>query len=51
MTLVGRVSGTAAERPVFPQSKELWRPGKTLVVWRLDRLGRSIKEVRGWMHG
>ena len=48
--LVDRISGTVAERPGLAQLEELLRPGDTLVVWRLDRLGRSIKDLIGWMH-
>ncbi|BCI69430.1 hypothetical protein SPKIRA_02600 [Sphingomonas paucimobilis] len=29
--------------------KELLRAGDTLVVWRLDRLGRSLRDLIGWM--
>lgn len=42
--VVDRVSGTVAERPGLTQVKDLLREGDKLVVWRLDRLGRSIKE-------
>lgn len=47
--VVDRVSGTVAERPGLTQLKELLRKGDTLVVWRLDRLGRSIKDLIAWM--
>ncbi len=47
--LVDQVSGTVAERPGLAQVKELLREGDTLVVWRLDRLGRSIKNLIVWM--
>ncbi|MEE8302347.1 MAG: recombinase family protein [Candidatus Tectomicrobia bacterium] len=47
--VVDRVSGTVAERPGLSQVKELLRAGDTLVVWRLDRLGRSIKDLITWM--
>jgi DNA invertase Pin-like site-specific DNA recombinase len=47
--VVDRVSGTVAERPGLTHVKELLRPGDTLVVWRLDRLGRSIKDLIAWM--
>jgi DNA invertase Pin-like site-specific DNA recombinase len=43
--IVDRVSGTVAERPGLTQLKECLRKGDTLVVWRLDRLGRSIKDL------
>jgi DNA invertase Pin-like site-specific DNA recombinase len=47
--IVDRVSGTVAERPGLATIKELLRPGDTLVVWRLDRLGRSIKDLITWV--
>jgi DNA invertase Pin-like site-specific DNA recombinase len=40
--VVDRVSGTVADRPGLAKVKEILRPGDTLVVWRLDRLGRSL---------
>jgi Resolvase, N terminal domain len=48
--IVDRVSGTVAERPGLRQIKDLLRAGDTLVVWRLDRLGRSIKDLIEWVH-
>ncbi len=39
------VSGTKADRPGLAQALELVRPGDTLVVWRLDRLGRSLPHL------
>ena len=48
--IVDRVSGTVAERPGLTQVKAILREGDTLVVWRLDRLGRSIKDLIDWMH-
>ncbi len=39
---VDQVSGTVAKRPGLEKAKELLRNGDTLVVWRLDRLGRSL---------
>src|SRR5215510_7623326 len=47
--IVDRVSGTVAERPGLAQIKELLRAGDTLVVWRLDRLGRSLKDLITWV--
>jgi DNA invertase Pin-like site-specific DNA recombinase len=47
--IVDRVSGTVAERPGLAQIKALLRAGDTLVVWRLDRLGRSIKDLINWV--
>ena len=48
--IVDRVSGTVAERPGLKQIKDIVREGDTLVVWRLDRLGRSIKDLIEWVH-
>ena len=31
------------ERPGLAQARESLRAGDTLVVWKLDRLGRSVK--------
>lgn len=39
------VSGTRAERPGLAKAMELLRGGDTLVVWKLDRLGRSVKQL------
>ena len=36
-------SGSKAERPVLAGVLAYPRPGDTLVVWRLDRLGRSLR--------
>ena len=33
------------ERPGLTAALDYLRPGDTLVVWKLDRLGRSVKEV------
>jgi DNA invertase Pin-like site-specific DNA recombinase len=38
-------SGAKAERPVLGEVLGYLRPGDTLVVWRLDRLGRSLKHL------
>ncbi len=35
-------SGTKAERPILKEALAYARPGDTVVVWRLDRLGRSL---------
>jgi DNA invertase Pin-like site-specific DNA recombinase len=43
-----KVSGTVSERPGLEKAKELLRKGDTLVVWRLDRLGRSLKDLIEW---
>src|SRR5215212_3982195 len=38
-------SGAKAERPVLADVLCYPRPGDTLVVWRLDRLGRSLQHL------
>ncbi len=43
--IVDQISGTVAQRPGLEKVKELLRRGDTLVVWRLDRLGRSMKHL------
>ncbi|WP_092105779.1 recombinase family protein [Pontibacter chinhatensis] len=45
-----KISGTVAERPALTKAKEVLRRGDTLVVWRLDRLGRSLKDLIEWMN-
>ena len=39
------ISGAKAERPGLGQALAFLRPGDVLVVWRLDRLGRSLKAL------
>lgn len=38
-------SGARTERPGLDKALEYLRPGDTLVVWRLDRLGRSLAHL------
>jgi DNA invertase Pin-like site-specific DNA recombinase len=40
-----KITGTKAERPGLEQTLSHLREGDTLVVWRLDRLGRSLKHL------
>jgi DNA invertase Pin-like site-specific DNA recombinase len=40
-----QVSGVSTERPGWAQVKAMLRSGDTVVVWRLDRLGRSLKHL------
>jgi DNA invertase Pin-like site-specific DNA recombinase len=40
-----RVSGTKAERKGLTEALSHLRAGDTLVVWRLDRLGRSLRHL------
>jgi DNA invertase Pin-like site-specific DNA recombinase len=39
------ISGTKADRPGLDHALHFIRPGDTLVVWRLDRLGRSLRHL------
>jgi DNA invertase Pin-like site-specific DNA recombinase len=39
------ISGSRAERPGLDQALHFLGPGDTLVVWRLDRLGRSLQHL------
>jgi DNA invertase Pin-like site-specific DNA recombinase len=38
-------SGAKAERSALKAALNYLRPGDTLVVWRLDRLGRSLGQL------
>ena len=40
-----KMSGNRAERPGLAKALEMLREGDTLVVWKLDRLGRSVKHL------
>lgn len=39
------ISGATTERTGLEQALEFARDGDTLIVWRLDRLGRSLKHL------
>jgi DNA invertase Pin-like site-specific DNA recombinase len=39
------ISGAASERPGLEEAVAYVREGDTLVVWRLDRLGRSLRHL------
>lgn len=47
---IDKISGTTAQRPELDKLKEQLRAGDTLIVWRLDRLGRSLKDLIDWMN-
>jgi DNA invertase Pin-like site-specific DNA recombinase len=38
-------SGARTDRPTLTQLLDQLRPGDTLVVWKLDRLGRSLRHL------
>jgi DNA invertase Pin-like site-specific DNA recombinase len=39
------ISGKSVDRPELNQCLKALRPGDTLIVWRLDRLGRSLPDL------
>ena len=43
------ISGARAERPGLAQALSHLRPGDTLVVWKLDRLGRTVHGLVAFM--
>ncbi len=40
-----KLSGSRAERPGLAKALDMLREGDTLVLWKLDRLGRSVKNL------
>ena len=40
-----KISGSTKNRPELDKMIEQFRPGDELYVWRLDRLGRSLKHI------
>ena len=44
-SFVERASGAQRERPELQGALEYMREGDTLVVWKLDRLARSLKQL------
>jgi DNA invertase Pin-like site-specific DNA recombinase len=38
-------SGARTDRPTLEQLLDQLRPGDTLVIWNLDRLGRSLRHL------
>ena len=47
---IDKISGVKSDRPELNKLKEQLREGDTLVVWRLDRLGRSLRDLIDWMN-
>jgi len=39
------ISGTTVKRPALTRCLKALRPGDTLIVWKLDRLGRSLRDL------
>jgi DNA invertase Pin-like site-specific DNA recombinase len=44
-----KASGSVADRPELDKLKAMLRKGDTLVIWKLDRLSRSLKDLMSWM--
>ena len=40
-----KISGSKSERPGLTDCLSKLQPGDTLLVWRLDRLGRSVRHL------
>lgn len=45
-----KITGRKDRRPALDQALALLQPGDTLVVWKLDRLGRSVKNLTTILH-
>ena len=43
--ITDKISGSVSERPGLDRVENRLRKGDVLVVWRLDRLGRSLKHL------
>ena len=44
-TFTDKISGAKTDRPGLEQCLATLEPGDTLIVWRLDRLGRSMQHL------
>lgn len=44
-TFIDKISGAKFDRPQLTQMLDFARPGDVVAVWRLDRLGRSLKDL------
>lgn len=47
--IVDRATGKNSQREGLSQLRTMLRAGDVLLVWRLDRLGRSLKDLMEWM--
>ena len=48
---IEQASGSKASRPQLDRMLDQLRPGDVVVVWRLDRLGRSLKNLIALVEG
>jgi DNA invertase Pin-like site-specific DNA recombinase len=44
------MSGARDDRPGFAECLRYLREGDTLIVWRLDRLGRNMRSIVNTLH-
>jgi DNA invertase Pin-like site-specific DNA recombinase len=44
------ISGATAKRPALARCLKALQPGDTLTVWKLDRLGRSVRDLLNILH-
>lgn len=44
-TFTDKMTGKRFDRPEFVKMLDMARRGDVIVVWRLDRLGRSLKDL------
>ena len=44
-TFEEKITGRTKERPELQQLLNQLRPGDVVVIWKLDRLGRSLKDL------
>lgn len=47
----GKLSGATTKRPALAQCLKTLRAGDTLIVWKLDRLGRSLRDLITMLDG
>ena len=47
---VEATSGASIDRPELANALSHCRPGDTLVVWKLDRLGRTVRQFVAFVH-
>jgi DNA invertase Pin-like site-specific DNA recombinase len=44
------ISSVKKERPLLTELISSLKPGDTLVIWKLDRLGRSLRDLVALIH-
>ena len=46
---IDKASGSVSDRPELEKVKTILREGDRLVIWKLDRLSRSLKHLMEWI--